>query len=316
MPFDLQTVAPADFDPTDETYRITTNADIRDLTASIGAVGLINPLIAAPRKDKLVIVCGFRRFMALQALSAVAIEVRLTDARDRAACARLAITDNSRQRPLNPIEVSRALRLLSSVYTDPERLLQEADALGLPASAAVIARLMPLCRLPQIFQTAILADAISLSMVQELSSLNLEVGEAFVRLFAELQVGLNIQREILTHVVEIARREKIPERAVLSDILGETMADEPPDRSRRLQLVRHRLYRRRYPSISAAETEFQRNLDRLKLAKGVRLIPPKNFESSQFALHLSFRNSAEYERLLDALARLGADPVFRSMMSS
>ncbi len=316
MQFDERTVELSACDPTDETYRITTHTDAADLAASLHADGLIHAPIVTVKGNKLIIVSGFRRFAAAKILSFTKIDVRLVACRNKLACARLAILENSLQRPLNMIEVSRALNLLTSVCKDTGQLSLQAASLGLPANPAITDKLKKLCRLPQIFQSGILNDLISLSMALELSSLKPNDGESLMMLFAGLQVGLNLQRELLTHIREITSRDQISIGKLLHHAtVTRIMADETIDRPQRLQQLRSWLYDLRYPAVAHAESEFRRNLGLLKLAKGVRLIPPKNFESSRYTFRLPFTNITEFKHALNQMNQLASDPVFRKMIT-
>ncbi len=64
------------------------------------------------------------------------------------------------------------------------------------------------------------------------------------------------------------------------------------------------LKKRCYPIITSALDDFYRKLKQLQLHKRVRLIPPKFFEGSSYALNLVFDNSEElisYKEDLDKI---------------
>ncbi len=61
MHFKIETVKLTNIDCTDNTYRITTETNIDDLTASIKKTGLLNPPLLLENNSEYRIVCGCRR---------------------------------------------------------------------------------------------------------------------------------------------------------------------------------------------------------------------------------------------------------------
>ena len=74
-----------------------------------------------------------RRIKACRQLGWAKIDSRMLSASiTHFECTQLAIADNSTQRPLNLIEISRALNLLAGCFNDDEQLVRAAKALNLP----------------------------------------------------------------------------------------------------------------------------------------------------------------------------------------
>ncbi len=250
-------------------FRITTRSDLEPLAASIGRLGLLQPLLLRAAGRGYTIVSGFRRL---------------------AACRQL----GRREIPARVLSLGRLP-------------VEDAGALGLPAHAGVAARLMRLERLPAAVREGVQEGAIALAMAEELGRLAPDAASAFARLFRRLGLGLNRQREILSLVTEIAAREGRPVLEILTGHeLEECLLDPAADRGHAAQQIRRRLHRRRFPAIRRAEESFETLRRRLDLGEGLQLTPPRDFEGTCFSLTLSFGSLEELLELrgrLDALAR-------------
>jgi hypothetical protein len=306
----VSSVPMADIAPEDTTFRLTTRCGLEDLTASIPLVGLMTPPLILPGRKAHIIVSGFRRIAACRQLGWERIPARRLDTRcPPDACARLAVAENSLSRPLNLIEVSRALNLLARFAPQNRTTGADAAALGLPSHPGLAAQLTGLVRLPEEVQAGVVDGTIGLAMAVELGRLSPPAAAAFAHVFRALKAGLNKQREILSAVVEIAAREDRSAGDVLQEpFLREVLEDRDMDRSRKTAAVRDRLRRRRYPAITRAEDNFRRLRRRLELGDRIRLLPPRDFEAPAFTLALSFEGREDIARLIATLNDLLGDP--------
>lgn len=295
-------------DPEATGFRITTRSEIEPLAASIRRLGLLQPPLLAEKSTCRVIISGFRRVAACRQLGWSRLPARvLPQTVPEACCARLAVGENSLARPLNLIETSRALRLLTRTSPDGRLPAEEAAALALPSHPGLAARLMRLEELPEGVREGMLEGGIALAMAEELGRHAPPAADAFARLFRDLGLSLNRQRELLSLVVDIAAREGCPPSEVLADPALQAIVRDPgADRSLKTREIRRRLRRRRFPAISRAEENFETLTRRLDLDDRLQLKPPRDFEGTTFSLTLAFDRLEELHdlrRRLDALAR-------------
>jgi len=311
-----QTVELSDIEYGDETYRLTTESNIDDLMLSIGNVGLLNPPLLLENNSKYTIVCGFGRVEASQRLGRDQVEARiLAPGLKELDCARLAITDNALQRPLNLIETSRSIVLLSGLIKDDGMLTDELSALGLPKEPSIIKKIEKLCHFSKPIQRAILSHTISLSMALELGALAPDVGTRFVELFENLKLSLNKQREVLSMVREIALREECSVGEVLQEKGFQDILNHGDlDRNQKTRTARLHLKQRRYPALTAAEKAFGELIKDLKLKSGIKLIPPHNFEGSNYTLTLNFKNLTELKDFRTTFDAIIQNPNLEKLM--
>jgi ParB family chromosome partitioning protein len=309
-------VSLADVSSDEDGFRITTRTDTQDLIHPIRQLGLIQPPVLVSDFPGYKIVCGFRRIAACRALGWSRITARiLEETADRFQMAQLAIADNAWQRSLNLMETSRALNLLADVCPDQRRLAQAASALGLPVNPSLVAKVKKICRLPCKIQESILAGTVGMSMALALAELEQPDGEALLGLFNELKVGLNKQRELLILLKEIAGREnRSVQQLIAEQPLQEILTNARLDRAVKRQKIRSFLQQRRYPSISKAAADYAERIKLLDLGCNINLIPPINFEDTDFTMTLRFNNRENLRDLKKKIEELIAHPALAEIL--
>ena len=317
MPSIEQTVLIEQVRLEDKTFQVTTETAIGTLAASIARMGVMHPPVLLAGDSGYLVVCGFRRIAACKSLDLSRISARLLSPNtDKLTCAQMAIAENSLQRPLNLIETSRALVLLSGVYADPDDLRQAAGVLGLPDNFSAILKLRQLSGLEPEIQEGVLSNVLSMAMALELGQMEKSSGIGLSTLFGFLKLGLNKQREILTMIQEIAFREHLSVKDVLNTPeLQQIMVHEKLDRSQKTVHLRQYLKRRRYPSITSVESHFEARVQSLDLESGISLIPPRDFEGTTFSFHLKFNTLCELQHRLSRLTEVSSSPILNEILN-
>ena len=317
MDFNKNQVPLSLIDSEDQTFHITTETGIDDIVKSIKNVGLINPPILIKKKSRYTIICGFRRIAACRILGLLNIEAKIPGSNAKKLdCVKFAITDNSFQRPLNLIEQSKALFMLSGFFKDMTNLADEASLLGLPHNSALIKKIINIYHLPLPIQNCVLSNIISLSMAVELGTFEKNAGITFVKIFNDLKLGMNKQRELITLISEISLREDIPVMKVIQESgFQKILQNDELDRTQKTEKLRFYLKKRRYPSITRAEQKFEELVKELKLGNGMKLIPPKNFEGNTFSIKLHFNNLKNLQDHADTLKKIIQNPAFKKQIS-
>jgi len=312
----LSTIDLNSIDLEDKTFRITTDTSIKNLILSIKSVGLLNPPILLKKTSSFQIISGFRRISAYINLGIVKIPAKIVDSeRNKLECVKFAITDNSLQRNLNLIEQSRSLYLLSEFYTVNDQLAKASSELGLPDNPDIIKKIKNIGILPLDIQNGLLSNTISLSMAIELGKLKKDEGSAFAILFNKLKLSLNKQREIITHIKEIAIIENISIMNLLTkNYLREISEDQELDRNKKINLIRLYLKQRRFPEITKAEKKLEKKIKNLNLGPNLKLIAPKNFEATTFFLNLQFDNMDQLRENKTALEKIIKNPLLKDIL--
>ncbi len=316
MRFKEKIVKLSEVDTSDHSFRITTQETVDNLMDSVRHVGVLNLPLLLEKKSRYIILCGFRRIEACRRLDRLDVKARILDSdTKKLECARYAVTDNAFQRPLNLIEKSRSIRMLSNFYTDHRRLSKEMSLLGVPCHESIIKRIKDICCFSKPLQNSILSESISLAMALELHKMSEDVEDGFVKLFNVLKLSVNKQREIVTLIKEIALREDIPVAQVLDgQYLQRILNDEDLDKNQKTREIRTYLKQRRFPAITRAERMFEEHRQSLKLGTGIKLIPPKNFESPTYFLTFSFKDLNDLKDLKKIFDPLIENPSLKKIL--
>ena len=292
----------------DTTYQISSTIDkpLAPLVQSMAGVGLLSPpILTAGEMSLFRVVAGFRRLLAARQLGMARIPCRVMEAAAPLDCFRIAIADNALQRSLNTAEQARAVAGLAGLFEDPAAIQQAAAEAGMTVTPDLLTKLLAVNSLPAEMRDEISLGNLGLAMAVELAGLESPAALALGRLFRELRLGLNKQREVLHRVREIAARERTHLTALLAeDGIREILADPKSDRAHRGEQLRRYLERRRYPAITRAEEAFARRVKALQPGPKARLAPPRNFEGRRYTLTLLVDDKKDLETHICLLQRL------------
>jgi ParB family transcriptional regulator, chromosome partitioning protein len=297
-------------------FRITTQKNIDSLVRSLNGIGLINAVVLLPENDDFIILCGFKRFEAARALGWTEIRASvLPQDTPQKEHVRLCIADNSFQRPLNLIEISKALALLKESFINPEAVIEEAASLGLPSGIKYLKKIEPLWQMPKPVQEGILSESISLSTAWQLSRMPENEAIAFAKIFESLNCSLNKQREIIILIQEISILENKTISTILAeDRVNQIVSDKDLDKNVKTRQLRSDLRRRRYPNISKTEKAFFTKVDKLGLSERLRLTPPQDFEGDTYRLTLDFKNLQELRKHIEKLDEIIFHPELKKIL--
>ncbi len=112
---DLVSVPVDRIDPNPRQPRANPGHDIESLVASIGRVGILQPILVREHGDRYELIAGQRRWMAAVAAGLERIPAIIMDA-DDATSLELALVENLQRRNLNPVEEARAILHLSEDF--------------------------------------------------------------------------------------------------------------------------------------------------------------------------------------------------------
>ncbi len=316
MDFNVCEVALHRIDQEDHSFRITTQRDKSSLLESMATIGLLVPPVLWSQPSGLTIVSGFRRIQACQRLGIQRLAARLVPADTQPlACVRMAVIENTTQRPLNLVETARAVQLVKKWIPDHSELTAELTALELPTSRALVDKLERLNRLNRDLQAAVVDGEVSLAVALETGLMSPSDQKVIWKIFSALPMSVSKQKEVVSLARDIAGRDHQTVGDVLqSDAIQTIQHSDQFDRNQKTAAIRRHLRMVRYPNLSQAELQYQAALAALKLDSHMRIDPPPGFEGNLFTLSLRFRNrrdlEAAYRNLGAALENPAIDSLF------
>ena len=150
-------------------------AALEDLSRSIVANGIIQPIVVRRTGDRFQIIAGERRWRAakLAGLLRVPIVVREVAAGGNASLLEMALVENIQRENLNPIEEALAYRRLADEF----HLTQEAIATAVGKDRATVANMIRLLRLPDEVRAEVASGRLSTGHARALLSLASEADQ-------------------------------------------------------------------------------------------------------------------------------------------
>lgn len=296
-----QIVNITDIDLTDTRYRVSlTPKGTRALAASIKSAGLLSPPLLRKIDGRYIVISGRSRIkaLALNEVSKVPAMV-VTDQTSELACCLKAISSEAFQRPLGPAEVISGIKLLLHHTNTADIAAGSIQTFHSNLSEPFVRDMNKISNLPDPALELIHNGMISIKTARRLTEFSDTVQNLFLNLFSKIKASSNKQLEIITHLFEIAARDKIQienlfcEPAIMSLLSdGETPPGVKADR------LRAHLQEKRFPTLSETRARIQGMIEKLKLGPGIKLLAPDNFESPDYTLSFTARNPEQFETRL------------------
>ena len=309
----LKDVAINEIDTDCEDFRISEDLDLDRLADSLCAVGQLSPVILLERGSRLVVVCGFRRLVALRRLDARTVIARILTVDD---CRithplELALRDNLAHRNLSSLEQARALTKLRDICgLASERLIQEyMPLLGLTPRRSALEAYFALHSAHPELRQLFAADALTLASMERLAKLTEDEQERFAALMAVVRLSASMQKKTLNLLGDLAGMNQVSFTAVL-DIpeIREFLCDvklSPFQKGEKLYGV---LYRLRNPRVARAEADFATQRKRLGLPGAIRITPPPYFETAGLRMEFEAASPEKFRELAAALQKAVDSP--------
>ena len=176
---------------------------------------------------------------------------------------------------------------------------------GMQNSQQALDRIKPLVEMPEFLQRSVLEGTMAVSIAAQGCRRGAGEARGINDLFRQISPGLNVQRELVTMLSEISRRDDLPvTRLLKNEAVGTILGDETMSRPQKLQAIRNHLKKKRFPSLCKREDTYRRMLKSLKLNPRIQVLPPPFFESNTYRVTLNVDSRAQLRALLPELRRL------------
>ena len=185
----------------DQPRKIFQKEDLEELTDSIRAVGILQPINVRPRNGTYEIIAGERRWRAAQRAGLRQVPVLVKDVPDDMKSLQMALIENIQRAELNCIEEAMAFAQLVDLY----QLSQEEVATKVGKSRVTVANTMRLLKLPSVIREDLTAGKLTMGHARALLSLDDADDQILVRELI-LRKKLSV-RDTERKVAEIVREK-------------------------------------------------------------------------------------------------------------
>lgn len=220
LELDIERISPSEFQP-----RVQFESEkLEELTASIAANGVIQPIVVRQNGNGYEIIAGERRWRAAQRAGLSRIPAIVQEVSDEK-MVEMALVENIQRDDLSPIEEAHAYQLLVEQFS----LNQEEVAKRVGRSRTAVTNTLRLLRLPKPIQQQLLSGEISM-------------GHARALLPLAKDEQLELARQIATRGLSVREVERRVQR--LTQTVDRATVGRPPSKDANLRAAEHKLEER------------------------------------------------------------------------
>jgi hypothetical protein len=306
--FPLVAVSLSRFDPEPGPFGMSFGFDLTRMTASIQAVGILNPPSIIPNQaGAWDVVTGYRRMTAARALGWEEVLCKDLSASNLSPleCLNLNLHDNLPTRTFNEVEKGMILKRFSLHVPAQELLRTYMPLLGLPSNEPILQAYLLIDSLEAPVKRGLAGSRISLQVVAALEDMAPEARLAVCKLITGLRLNSNYQRRLIEYMVDISDREgKTVEQILTEGAVAAISQDRNLNNPQKVKALLDHFHSRRNPRLARSERDFRQKVSRIRLPDGVRISHPPYFEDPSFTLEVSFRDGEALRRKIIQLSRV------------
>lgn len=274
--------------------------EIINLKTSIKNIGLINPPIVYPIVDNnYFLLSGYKRYQALLNLNRDKIECSLIkNSLSDVELLLIYIFDNIAHRNFSPLEISEFLNYFSQNLPENKIITEILPIFKIRSSKDELKKYLILSSLNEDEKIAVKAEIYNVKTARNLINLSNDNRKTLLKLYEEIKPSVSYQQIILELLMEIAKRDKITFRDIISEKdIERFVSDRKISPQQKTFHLREYLERRRRPIFSKAVDEFNKIIKSLRLPKNIKIQPSEFFEDEEWILSAKFKNIDELKKI-------------------
>jgi ParB-like chromosome segregation protein Spo0J len=300
----------------DERFRTSAFSSIEKTLLSIEKIGLVSPLLFAVRDEGLVLVCGWKRAVSCKKLALSPIPFFRIKEEDDLKVFKMAFFENLAARSYTVLEKADIIRKLYEFGENEKDIIRSfLPMLDIPSTWHHFKTYLAVSEFETDLKKAVQEKKMSFPILQLLSEFSAAERRRILPLL--LPLGQNKQKELLTDLFELSRKEGVTAEQILQThkiktILGSS-SHPPLQKSDRVRMI---LRKKRRPSLSKQEDKVKSILKRISWPQDVEMKSPPFFEGEDFSLSFNFKNEQEYIKRIEQLKNLAARKEFSDLFKS
>lgn len=293
----------------DDSFRITFKPNIERLSASIKAVGVIQPILVRHTVDGTYqVVAGYRRVLACQHLARQTVPALVYEHTDLSVLQAFLynLHDNLSNRSLNLIEKSTVLQKLSCTYNvaEDELVKKYLPLMSEDPSYKILHQLQSLNQCTLAMKELIIDLGYALSTAARTAEFSPTTQDSLISVLRPLRSTTAKLNELLAMIREISARDALTVEEVLQRYQLLTIVADPNNSPQsKLAALRQTLRGVRLPSLVQRQSQFASLLRDLQLPDKAKLVADPYFEDRTLKLECKFDQPEELEVLVERLQK-------------
>jgi len=288
----------------DDRFRISYFVSMEDLIESIRTTGLINPPVLSFREERPVIVSGWRRVLACRKLSFKSIPVFISGEMDDLEAFELTVYENLSIRKYSIMEKAEILKKIKGFGAGEKEIVRKyLPLLDIPPLLKYLDPYLKIAEFELELKKLIHSrntDFIVLKLLAGFSS-----PERTLLLPYILPLGKNKQRDLITTIYELSRKEGMRVTDILSlPDVGKISDDEKLSPLQKAERLCSLLENKRNPVLNSWNNAFDKVLKGLNISSGIVVTPSVFYEKEDISLNFSFKTREEFLKKLSELQKI------------
>jgi len=300
----------------DERFRISYFVSHQDLIESIRTASLINPPVLSFRRERPVIVSGWRRVLACKKLSFKSIPVFISGEMDDLKAFELTVYENLSIRKYSIVEKAEVLKKIKGFGAGEKEIVRKyLPLLDIPPLIKYLDPYLKIAEFELELKKLIHSRNTDFNVLKLLAEFS--PPERTLLLPYILPLGKNKQRTLVTTIYELSRKEEMSVADILSlPDVGKISEDEKLSPLQKAERLCFLLEAKRNPVLNSWNNAFDKVLKELNISSGIVVTPSAFFEKEDISLNFSFKNREEFLNKLSKLRKIADRKAFSGLFKN
>jgi len=300
----------------DERFRISYFVSHQDLIESIRTASLINPPVLSFRRERPVIVSGWRRVLACKKLSFKSIPVFISGEMDDLKAFELTVYENLSIRKYSIVEKAEVLKKIKGFGAVEKEIVRKyLPLLDIPPLIKYLDPYLKIAEFELELKKLIHSRNTDFNVLKLLAEFS--PPERTLLLPYILPLGKNKQRTLVTTIYELSRKEEMSVADILSlPDVGKISEDEKLSPLQKAERLCFLLEAKRNPVLNSWNNAFDKVLKELNISSGIVVTPSAFFEKEDISLNFSFKNREEFLNKLSKLRKIADRKAFSGLFKN
>ena len=300
----------------DDRFRISYFVSHQDLIESIRTAGLINPPVLSFRRERPVIVSGWRRVLACKKLSFKSIPVFISEEMDDLEAFELTVYENLSIRKYSIVEKAEVLKKIKGFGAGEKEIVRKyLPLLDIPPLLKYLDPYLKIAEFELELKKLIHSRNTDFNVLKLLAEFS--PPERTLLLPYILPLGKNKQRTLVTTIYELSRKEEMSVADILSlPDVGKISEDEKLSPLQKAERLCFLLEAKRYPVLNSWNNAFDKVLKELNISSGIVVTPSAFFEKEDISLNFRFKNREEFLNKLSKLRKIADSKSFSGLFKN
>ena len=300
----IQTIKINEINLKDERFRVTYFFSLEKLIHSIGKVGLLYPLIGVYRKNKIILVSGWKRVQACNELSITSVPVRIIDEKDDLKVFLISLHDNLSTREFSPAEKAEAVRKLKGFGVDEKIIMKSyLPQLDITPTLRHLDIFLLLSEMEDSSKKFIHEKSIPYQALKYLIEYSSDERAMLLPVLHPL--GNNKRRELLEDLYGLSKKEdKSPIEVLQSQSVRNILDSKSLSLRQKAERICLFIKRKKNQQFYAKKEAFQSILRKINKPEDISFLHSPTFEDKDVSIELSFKSVEELQEKASNLLSL------------